>query len=889
MAENLVIVESPAKAKTIKKYLGKDFEVLASYGHVRDLIPKEGAVDPDNGFAMQYRVLEKNERHIEAISRALKKAKSLYLATDPDREGEAIAWHLSEILRERGELADKTVHRVAFYEITRNAVRDAVAQPRTLSAELVNAQQARRALDYLVGFNLSPLLWKKVRQGLSAGRVQSPALRMICEREEEIQAFKAQEYWTLDGEGEHTAQRFPIKLIEFRGTKVEQFSFVNEVQAREVEQAIQQAARAAAPSSEHGELRVISIDRKQRRRNPAPPFTTSTLQQEAARKLGFNARRTMRLAQQLYEGVDVGEGSVGLISYMRTDSVSLAAEAVREIREVAAKLYGAQEVAEEARVYKTKSKNAQEAHEAIRPTSAAIVPADIEGKLDNDLFRLYSLIWKRAVACQMSHAVFDTVAVDMLAGPDGAQRHVLRANGSTLIKPGYMSVYQEGTDDTKTDDDDHVLPAMNEGDAVALTALRAEQHFTEPPPRYSEASLVKSLEEHGIGRPSTYATIISTLQDRAYVEMDNRRFTPTDIGKIVNRFLTLYFHRWVEYGFTAALEDELDAVSRGEEDWTIPLQKFWKPFIDQVEKTEKNVSREQVAQAREIGTDPVSGKPMTVRMGRFGPFVQIGTKDDEEKPKFAGLRPGQKMDAITLADALQLFILPRTLGTTADGETVVSNVGRFGPYVKYGAKYVSLKEDDPYTVSLERALELIKLKQEADAARLINAFPEAGIQVLNGRYGPYVTDGKKNAKIPKDRDPKSLTLEECKVMIEQAPERGSPFGRRGKRGKQAAPAPATDGQAGASAPASKGARKKAADPAVAPAAASKPVRGARPAQNTRAHTAPPPAAAAKSTSAARSSRKAHKPPAKKAARPKVASSKQRSAAPAANGRAQRAK
>src|SRR5579862_2118163 len=418
MAENLVIVESPAKARTIKKYLGKDFDVLASYGHVRDLVPKEGAVDPDRGFAMQYQVLEKNERHLEAISRALRKAKALYLATDPDREGEAIAWHLLEILRSRRELVSKQVHRVAFYEITRNAIREAVAQPRALSAELVNAQQARRALDYLVGFNLSPLLWKKVRRGLSAGRVQSPALRMICEREEEIAAFKAQEYWTLEGEGAHSQQTFPLKLLEYGGARVEQFSFTNEQQAREVERTVQAAAGASAGAGVPGTLRVPAIDRKQRRRNPAPPFTTSTLQQEAARKLGFNARRTMRLAQQLYEGLDIGEGSVGLITYMRTDSVSLAAEAVREIREVAAKLYGAQEVAEEPRVYRTKSKNAQEAHEAIRPTSAAITPADVEGKIEDDLYRLYSLIWKRAVASQMSHALFDTVAVDMLAGAD---------------------------------------------------------------------------------------------------------------------------------------------------------------------------------------------------------------------------------------------------------------------------------------------------------------------------------------------------------------------------------------------------------------------------------------------------------------------------------------
>ena len=814
MADNLVIVESPAKAKTIKKYLGKDFEVLASYGHVRDLVPKEGAVDPEKGYAMKYQVLEKNERHVDAIARTLRKAKSLYLATDPDREGEAIAWHLREILDSRGDLKGKDVHRVVFYEITRNAVREAVAQPRGLSLDLVNAQQARRALDYLVGFNLSPLLWKKVRQGLSAGRVQSPALRMICEREAEILAFIPQEYWSLDGEGSHTAQTFPLKLVEYRGQKVEQFSFTNETQAREVERTIQAAAHSEAPADgpadgRPGQLRVIAIDRKQRRRNPAPPFTTSTLQQEAARKLGFNARRTMRLAQQLYEGLDIGgdEGSVGLITYMRTDSVSLAAEAIQEIREVATRLYGKAEVADEPRIYKTKSKNAQEAHEAIRPTSAAITPASIEGKIEEDHFRLYSLIWKRAVASQMNHAVFDTVAVDMLAGPDGPDRHMLRANGSTLVKPGYISVYQEGIDDAKADDSDHVLPPMTEGDTVDLLAMHAEQHFTEPPPRYSEASLVKALEEHGIGRPSTYATIISTLQDREYVEMDARRFIPTDIGKIVGRFLTEHFHRYVEYGFTAAMEDELDAVSRGEEEWTVPLDKFWKPFIDQVESIEKNVTREQVAQARELGKDAATGKPVTVRMGRFGPFVQIGTKDDEEKPRFAGLRPGQKMDTINLADAMDLFQLPRTLGVTADGETMVTNVGRFGPYVKYGSKYVSLKEDDPYTVTHERALEVIRLKQEADANRLILDFPDDGIQVLNGRYGPYITDKKKNAKIPKDREPKSLTLEDCKALIAAAPERGGGrFGRFGRGKKGAAAAPAAG--AAASAEGGKGAGKK---------------------------------------------------------------------------------
>ncbi|HEY4210071.1 MAG TPA: DNA topoisomerase I [Steroidobacteraceae bacterium] len=905
MADNLVIVESPAKAKTIKKYLGKDFEVLASYGHVRDLVPKEGAVDPDHGFAMQYRVLEKNERHVEAISKTLRKSKALLLATDPDREGEAIAWHLKEILKSRGDLDGKTVQRVVFYEITRNAIREAVAQPRDLSLDLVNAQQARRALDYLVGFNLSPLLWKKVRRGLSAGRVQSPALRMICEREAEIVAFVPREYWTIDGAGmdkrsrDATPSFFPLKLTEYGGEKVEQFTFTAEPQAREVERTISAAARATADNTGVGDtssapdgspalglLRVVSIDRKQRRRNPAPPFTTSTLQQEAARKLNFNARRTMRLAQQLYEGLDIGEGSVGLITYMRTDSVSLADEAVKEIREVAARLYGKDEVAEEPRVYKTKSKNAQEAHEAIRPTSASINPDDLKGKVEDDLYRLYSLIWKRAVASQMSHAVFDTVAVDMLAGPDGPKRHVLRANGSTLIKPGYISVYQEGTDDSKLDDTDHILPAMNEGDLVTLLSLKGEQHFTEPPPRFSEASLVKALEEHGIGRPSTYATIISTLQDREYCEMDNRRFVPTDIGKIVNRFLTDHFTRYVEYGFTADMEDELDAVSRGEEDWTTPLGKFWTPFIKQVELIEKNVSREQVAQARELGKDAATGKPITVRMGQYGPFVQIGTKDDEEKPRFAGLRPGQKMDSLTLEQAMELFKLPRTLGVTAEGETITTNVGRFGPYVKYGAKYVSLKEDDPYTITHERALEVIRLKKEADANRIITDFGTDGdgIQVLNGRYGPYVTDGKKNAKIPKDRDPKTLTLPECRTLIEQAPERGTGrFGRfgRGKKagGKQAAAGngkdvaaetPSGDGASG------KGARKKGA----AVSAQAKPEKADKPVKTAKSAAAKAPATASPRDKAPARTTKGHKAASDNGASTRPAAARKSSAKPA---------
>jgi len=788
MPDNLVIVESPAKAKTIKKYLGKDFEVLASYGHVRDLVPKEGAVDPERRFAMKYDVLEKNEKHVDAIARALKKANSLYLATDPDREGEAISWHLRELLRDRGALDGKDVHRVAFYEITKNAVRQAIDEPRELSLDLVNAQQARRALDYLVGFNLSPLLWKKVRRGLSAGRVQSPALRMICEREAEIAAFVPREYWTLDAEGARDGQKFPLRLVEFTGRKVEQFSFTAEAAARDVEAKLSAASGAGVPVADDrelappGTLRVLTIDRKQRNRNPAPPFTTSTLQQEAARKLGLSAQRTMRLAQQLYEGVDYGEGAVGLITYMRTDAVNLANEAIGEIRGVIAKLYGADSVPEAPRYFKNKSRNAQEAHEAIRPTSAAVTPQLLEGRIDNDLHRLYTLIWKRAVACQMTHAVFDTVAVDLLAGADGPQRHLLRANGSTLVKPGFIAVYIEGQDDSTDDDDDRILPPLAEGDTVQLVRLRGSQHFTEPPPRYSEASLVKALEEHGIGRPSTYASIISTLKDREYVDMDSRRFIPTDIGKIVNNFLSTHFGKYVEYGFTASMEDELDAVSRGEEDWTEPLQKFWQPFIDLVEHTEKNVSRDEAAQARELGVDPQSGKPVSVRMGRFGPFVQIGTRDDEDKPRFAGLRPGQKMDTIKLDAALQLFQLPRKLGTTPEGEALEANIGRFGPYVKFGSKYASLKaEDDPYTITLERAIEVVAAKKLADANRIIQDFGIDDIQVLNGRYGPYISDKARNARIPKERDPKTLTLEECRELLAAAPQRPG----RGRFGRKA--------------------------------------------------------------------------------------------------------
>ncbi len=631
MGTHLVIVESPAKAKTIKKYLGKDFEVLASYGHVRDLLPKEGAVDTEHGFGMRYEVIDKNRRHVDAIAKAMKKADALYLATDPDREGEAIAWHLHEILKNRKLLKDKTVGRVVFHEITKRAIRDAVEHPRELSTDLINAQQARRALDYLVGFNLSPLLWKKIRRGLSAGRVQSPALRMIVEREEEIERFEAREYWTLQADVTSKGQNFAGKLTYFEGEKLDQFTVGDGGKAHDWEQALLRAAE--------GRLKVDKVEKKQRRRNPAAPFTTSTLQQEASRKLGFSAQRTMRTAQQLYEGIDIGGETVGLVTYMRTDSVNLAQEALEEIRGFIGQRYGTDNLPEEPRAYKTKAKNAQEAHEAIRPTSVQRVPESIKGYLTKDQHRLYELIWKRTIACQMVHATIDTVGVNLTCG-DG---NVFRANGSTVVHPGFMSVYQESLDDAKEKDEEStMLPRLVEGEYVELLGVRTEQHFTEPPPRYTEASLVKTLEEHGIGRPSTYASIISTLQQREYVEMDKRRFVPTDVGRVVNKFLTQHFTQYVDYDFTARLEDELDAVSRGEEDWVPVMRRFWDPFHTLVKDKEESVQRKDVTQEELDEACPKCGKPLSIRLGRRGRFIGCTgypecdyTRNLNEKPEEA--------------------------------------------------------------------------------------------------------------------------------------------------------------------------------------------------------------------------------------------------------------
>jgi DNA topoisomerase-1 len=779
MASHLVIVESPAKAKTIEKYLGKDFKVLASYGHVRDLVPKEGAVETDNDFKMNYSPVERNQKHIASIKKELKKADSIYLATDPDREGEAISWHLYELLREKNLMKNKRAYRVAFYEITKQAVSEAIAHPREITMDLVNAQQARRALDYLVGFNLSPLLWRKIRRGLSAGRVQSPALRMIVERELEIEAFNPQEYWSIESDNVFDDQPFSAKLNQLAGEKVKQFTITNADQANEAHRRLSDAAQ--------GKLRVDKVEKKQRKRNPAPPFTTSTLQQEAARKLGFGAQRTMRTAQRLYEGIDIGAGQVGLITYMRTDSVSLSNDALAEIREFIADKFGENNLPETPREYKTKSKNAQEAHEAIRPTSARNEPFKIKQHLGDDEFRLYSLIWKRTMACQMIHATLDTVAVDLACGPGNS----FRANGSTIRDPGFMRVYIEDRDEPKKKDDskENLLPPLQEGDIVDLNEIRLEQHFTEPPPRYSEASLVKALEEYGIGRPSTYASIITTLLDREYVELESKRFHPTDVGRVVARFLTQHFKQYVDYDFTAQLEDSLDAISRGETEWLPLMEEFWTAFKTQIDDKMENVSRDEAIQSRQLGVDEKTGKPISVRMGRYGPFVQIGTREDEEKPRFAGLRPGQKMDKITLDEALQLFKLPRELGVSPEGEQISANIGRFGPYIKYDSKFVSLKVkegDDPYSVTLERALELVAEKKEFDANREIKMFEGTDIKILRGRYGPYITDGNKNARIPKDvEDPASLDLETCQELIEKAP---LPKSKRKKAAKKKAAA-----------------------------------------------------------------------------------------------------
>jgi DNA topoisomerase-1 len=608
MSHHLLIVESPSKAKTLKKYLGDGFEVVASYGHVRDLVPKTGAVDPEHGFAMKYQLIERNAKHVDTMCKAVKGADEILIATDPDREGEAIAWHIAEILQSKKLLKNKPLKRVVFYEITQSAVKEAISHPREILMPLVNAQQARRALDYLVGFNLSPLLWRKIRRGLSAGRVQSPALRLIVERELEIEAFRAQEYWSVHLESHKGRQKFGAKLFQYQGKKLEQFDIGTAQASDEVLANLRCAGNIA---------RVEAVEKRKKSRSPAAPFTTSTLQQEAVRKLGFSAEKAMRVAQQLYEGIDIGGGAVGLITYMRTDSVNLANEAVEEIRAYISGNFEPEYLPKQAVVYKSKAKNAQEAHEAVRPTSIFRTPQEVRKHLTPDQAKLYEMIWKRALASQIGPAKFDTVSLDIRLG----QGNLFRATGQTMTFPGFIAVYLEGEDEIEgAEEGEAKLPALEQGEEIPVDKLFGEQHFTQPPPRYSEASLVKALEEYGIGRPSTYASIISTLLHREYVALDKKRFIPSDVGRVVNKFLTEHFTRYVDYDFTAKLEDQLDLISNGKGEWVPVLDEFWEGFSKQIEE-KQNIARKDVTTEQLEEACPKCGKPLTLRLGKRGRFV----------------------------------------------------------------------------------------------------------------------------------------------------------------------------------------------------------------------------------------------------------------------------
>jgi DNA topoisomerase-1 len=807
MASNLLIVESPSKASTLKKYLGRGYQILASYGHVRDLEAKEGAVDPSDGFHMRYALVERNKKHVDAIAKAVAEADTILLATDPDREGEAIAWHLSELLKSKKLLKNKKVKRVVFYEITESAVQEAVNNPRDISMELVNAQQTRRALDHLVGFNLSPLLWKKIGPSLSAGRVQSPALRLLVEREHEIENFKNQEYWTIHLESQKAKQAFGARLIQFRDEKVEQFTFTSESQQAEVVAEITKAAKGVGV--------VVKVEKKPKQRQPAAPFTTSTLQQEAVRKLGLTTDRAMRTAQQLYEGADIGGTTVGLITYMRTDSLALSQEALKDIRSFIGALYSADYLPKTAVQFRNKSKNAQEAHEAIRPTLIARTPESVRKYLNEDQARLYEMIWKRTLACQMTAARFDTVAVDIAAGPKGI---LFRANGQTLVFPGFMAVYAEGLDDSQ-EEQDAKLPTLVEGDKVPLDRVYGEQHFTLPPPRYTEASLVKTLEEFGIGRPSTYANIISTLQDRGYAVLDKKRFVPTDIGRLVTGFLVAHFDHYIDYGFTAGMEDSLDSISNGERDWVKVLKEFWSGFSKQL-KAKQDVARgiplnEECPKSKHplflqnsrrglfvgcsgypecdytrpwgtnfegpkvLGVDSKSMLDVLLMKGPYGFYVQLGPTIEgaEKKPRRMAWPKNLPVDSADLDTALQLLSLPRVVGTHPEtGKTIEANIGRFGPYLKHDDVFKSIpKADNVHTIALARAIELLAQKKSAAGAlKDLGAHPVDGkpVRVYSGKYGPYVKHGKINATILAPTEPETVSLEEAVALLEAKSAKG---------------------------------------------------------------------------------------------------------------------
>lgn len=738
------------------KHLGEEYTAMACYGHILDLANGSNAVDPDDDFSMRYTLIERNRAHLNAIIRVANESDTIYLATDPDREGEAISWDLYETLKTKGLLENRVLYRIVFHEFTGAAIRQAIANPRSLNKAMIEAQHARRALDYLVGYNLSPLLWRKIRSGLSAGRVQSPALRMIVDRETEIENFCAREYWLIDAEAEAPNDKdtpFCARLVILNRQGIERFSIPDKLAAENARHALQSAAKLG--------LRVCRIEKQQQQRLPAAPFTTASLQQEAAHKLGFSPQRTMRVAQALYEGLS-GDG---LITYMRTDSVSLSAAAVADIRRYINENYGSDQTPKQPRHYSNPSKNAQEAHEAIRPTSVMRTPEKMATLLGHDQRQLYQLIWVRTIACQMNHASIDILSIELAAGDAGK----FHAQGKTIREPGFIVLYEETQDEADPDEASaQSLPKLRTGQSLNLKALDCKQRFTRAPPRYTEASLINRLESHGIGRPSTYASIISVLLNRDYVSLEHKHFYPSDIGRIVGNFLGEHFSRYVGTAFTAEMEEALDAIARGEQAWKPILQSFWMDFRKQLE-LKAEIPRSEVLKTRVLGIDPASGKPVSVRMGQFGPYAQIGRPEDSDKPRFASLEAGQKLSSLSLEEALKLFILPRQLGMTEDGEPISTSIGRFGPYVRYANHYVSLtSHDDPYRIDLDRALELIAAKQALDAKRYIKTFSGSDIQIIKGRYGPYISDGKTNARIPKKQKPETLSLAQCQTLIKQA-------------------------------------------------------------------------------------------------------------------------
>jgi DNA topoisomerase-1 len=857
----VVVVESPAKAKTINKYLGSDYKVVASYGHVRDLPAKEGSVLPEADFAMSWETDGKSEKYMKAIVQAVRNADGLFLATDPDREGEAISWHVREVLNSRRALKDVDVKRVVFNEVTKNAVLDAFSRPREIDRELVEAYLARRALDYLVGFTLSPVLWRKLPGSRSAGRVQSVALRLICEREAEIEDFKPREYWTIEVEFKTEAgQIFTARLTHLDGKRLDRFDLDSEAKARAAADAILRASGFV----------VAEIDSREVRRNPFPPFTTSTLQQEASRKLGLSAVRTMQLAQRLYEGVELAGEMVGLITYMRTDGVAISTEAIAAARHLIGSEFGARYVPGSPRVYRSPAKNAQEAHEAIRPTDLNRKPADTSAYLDRDQQRLYELIWKRTLASQMASAILEQVAVDIA---DASGRLRLRANGSIVLFDGFLALYQEDRDDRADEEGEGKrLPAMRERERLARGEVSPSQHFTQPPPRYTEASLVKKLEELGIGRPSTYATILQVLQDRAYVRLEQRRFVPEDRGRLVTAFLTSFFERYVEYNFTADLENQLDEVSGGRIDWKEVLRNFWRDFSVAVDGT-RDLTISQVLTALDeglgphffpsdgsgrdprccpvcgagrlslklgrfgafigcsnypacrytrplaveseeeksttpetaLGTDPASGLPIALKKGPYGHYVQLGEGNGEAKPKRVALPRSMKPADVDIETALRLLALPRELGRHPEsGEPIVAGIGRFGAYIKHGNVFKSLGgDDDVLTIGLNRAVVLLAepssdRRRGPQPLRELGAHPEGGtVGLYRGRYGPYVNHDGVIASLPRNADPDTFSLEQALPLLAAQRDKGRSRRRAAAKSASATPAPRKPARAAA--------------------------------------------------------------------------------------------